>query len=97
MVMAVIIVATAIGLKDQISPGATGVALTLVLLFNDNLAHTIQFWTLTEISIGAVARIQRFTEDTPSEDRPECDAAPPTYEWPMQGAIRFEEITASYK
>lgn len=64
MAMAVIIVATATGLKDHISPGAAGVALTLVLLFNDNLTITIQFWTLTEISIGAVGRIKRFAEDT---------------------------------
>ncbi|KAI7970770.1 hypothetical protein EIK77_007950, partial [Talaromyces pinophilus] len=96
MAMAVVIVATATGLKDHISPGAAGVALTLVLLFNDNLTHTIQFWTLTEISIGAVARIQRFAEDTPSEGRPTCDPAPPSHEWPLQGAISFEDVTACY-
>lgn len=97
MAMAVIIVATATGLKDHISPGAAGVALTLVLLFNDNLTIMIQFWTLTEISIGAVGRIQRFAEDTPSENRPTSDPAPPSYEWPLQGAIRFEDVTACYR
>lgn len=97
MAMAVVIVATATGLKNHISPGAAGVALTLVLLFNTDLTNTIQFWTLTEISIGAVARIKQFAEDTPSESRLDCDPAPPSHEWPLQGAIRFEDVTASYR
>lgn len=96
MTMAVIIVATATALRDQISPGAAGVALTLVLMFNEYLTNTIQTWTLTEISIGAVARIQRFATDTPSEERHMCDSAPPRHEWPLEGAIRFENVIAGY-
>jgi ABC-type bacteriocin/lantibiotic exporter with double-glycine peptidase domain len=97
MAMAVIIVATATALRDRISPGAAGVALTLVLMFNEYLTNTIQTWTLTEISIGAVARIQRFAPDPPSEERHMCDPSPPRHEWRLVGAIRFEDITASYR
>ncbi|KAH8689094.1 putative multidrug resistance-associated protein [Talaromyces proteolyticus] len=96
MAMAVIIVTTATLLNGQISPGAIGVALTLVLMFNENLTNMIQSWTLTEISIGAVARIQRFATDTPSEKRLVCNPAPSCHEWPSKGAVQFANVTASY-
>ncbi|KAL3702603.1 hypothetical protein TMatcc_011279 [Talaromyces marneffei ATCC 18224] len=48
-------------------------------------------WTMTEISIGAVTRIQRFIEDTPSSRR---NASPPPPDWPLWGAVNFHDVTS---
>jgi ATP-binding cassette, subfamily C (CFTR/MRP), member 1 len=91
--LAVVIVAVATLSSESIGPGALGVALVLILDFNSLLAQSIQSWTKLETSIGAVARVKDFVEDTPLEP---AGVALPTPGWPSQGAIRFENLVASY-
>ncbi|ETS77362.1 hypothetical protein PFICI_11236 [Pestalotiopsis fici W106-1] len=90
--LAVIIVAIALTTLGSISAGELGVALVLILQFNSLLSQSIQAWTKLEISIGAVSRIQQYVRDTPSESA--GDPAP--HQWPSQGAIRFDNVVASY-
>lgn len=81
-------------LKDRFNTASIGVALTLLLTLNENLTQTIKMWTMTETSIGAVSRIQRFIEDTPSR----CNApSPPPPDWPLHGAVGFHDVTAGYE
>ncbi|KAH8668572.1 ABC transporter [Xylariales sp. PMI_506] len=91
--LAVIIVALATSWTDNISAGAVGVALVLIIDFNSLLTQCIRAWTMMETSIGAVARIQQFVQETPVE--PSGAALPPS-NWPSRGAIQFQDITASY-
>ncbi len=91
--LAVILVAVATSTADRVSGGALGVSLVLTLEFNSLLTQTIQSWTKLETSIGAVARVQRFVGDTPSEPP---GTGPPSSDWPAHGGIQLENVTASY-
>jgi len=91
--LAVVLVAVAMSTADSLSGGALGVALVLILAFNSLLGQTIQAWTKMETSIGAVARVQQFVQDTPAE--PE-GIEEPEPEWPQRGAIQFRDVVAGY-
>lgn len=91
--LAAVIVALATSWTGDISAGAVGVALVLILDFNALLTQCIRAWTMMETSIGAVARIQQFVNDTPVERS--GDALPPPI-WPSRGAIQFQDVVASY-
>ncbi|KAF9875181.1 ABC transporter [Colletotrichum karsti] len=94
--LALIVVTMATSLTDKFSPGAIGVAMVLVLGFNQELAWTIRNWTALETSIGAVARIRQFAGETPSEQRDLGSSGAPPPGWPLKGAIEFENVTARY-
>ncbi|KAF5699076.1 major facilitator family transporter-associated [Fusarium globosum] len=74
-------------------------ALLLVGLALISLSETvnmlIQFWTSIETSIGAVARIKKFAEETGEENLPGETHQPPV-QWPDKGAIQINNLTASY-
>ncbi|KAJ6186285.1 ABC transporter transmembrane domain type 1 [Penicillium mononematosum] len=96
--IAVILIAMITSLRDQFNAASIGVALNLLLTLNQTLANALKMWTMTEISIGAVSRVQRFIEDTPSE---ECRVVPPIspqlpHHWPCGGAVEFTDVTAGY-
>ncbi|PWY93092.1 multidrug resistance-associated protein [Aspergillus sclerotioniger CBS 115572] len=94
--MAVILLAITTSMKDKFSAGAIGVALNMVLSFNQEIVRTVQSWTQLETSIGAVARVQKFQEETPSERSGLSMPIPPVYEWPVEGKIVYEDLTAGY-
>ncbi|CAG8907277.1 unnamed protein product [Penicillium egyptiacum] len=96
--IAVIFIAMITSLRGQFNAASIGVALNILLTLNQTLANALKMWTMTEISIGAVSRLQRFVEDTPSE---ECRVAPPIspqlpHGWPCGGAVEFTDVTAGY-
>ncbi|KAG6365911.1 hypothetical protein INS49_000087 [Diaporthe citri] len=72
-------------------PGALGRLITLA----ENLKILIQFWTSLETSIGAVARIKNFSEETPDERLPGEDQEPPR-DWPARGGIEIRDLSAGY-
>ncbi|KAJ5727128.1 multidrug resistance-associated protein [Penicillium malachiteum] len=89
--VAVTVVATTTALRDQFSAGSIGVALNMVFTFSQSLNYMIQYWTQTEISIGAVARVERFVQETPSEER-EIPTRTLEPGWPSQGHISFTNV-----
>ena len=91
--LAVVLVAVATSSTRILSAGALGVALVLILQFNGFLMQTIQAWTMLETSIGAVARVQQFVQETPKES---TGIAKPPPHWPSRGTIRFQNIEARY-
>lgn len=92
--IAVLLCIVITSLKDKFHSAPIGVALTLLLTLNQTLTQAIKMWTMTEISIGAVTRIQRFIEDTPSSRR---NASPPPPDWPLWGAVNFHDVTSGYE
>lgn len=91
--LAVLLVGLAIALKDQISPGLLGVALTSIMSMGQTLTMLISQWTQLETSLGAVTRINQFEADTPREkDGPDM----PSPRWPSSGAIRISGLSAKY-
>ncbi|KAK6085469.1 multidrug resistance-associated [Seiridium cupressi] len=79
--------------NTSISAGDLGVALVIILQFNNLLSQSIQPWTKLETSIGAVSRVQKFVEETPQEPVGNHNPLP---DWPALGSIRLGNVTASY-
>ncbi|KAJ5765749.1 hypothetical protein N7520_005308 [Penicillium odoratum] len=94
--MAVVLITVAISMRNHFSAGGMGVALNLVLNLNQILVQAIQSWTQLETSIGAVSRVHSFQKNTPCEDRA-LEPAPGAQEWPIQGTVVFENLTAAYQ
>lgn len=96
--LALLVVGLAIRLRDTVCVGLTGVLLVQLISFTETLKMLIQFWTSLETSVGAVARIENFSEDTPDEveeDSPKQQLSLPAG-WPEQGAIEMRDLLASY-
>lgn len=96
MALAVVLVSLVVSLRGQFSAGSIGVALNLILVFNQDLMQFIKSWTVLETSIGAVARIQDFVDSTPSEEQRQGELAAVPPNWPNRGHLTFERVTASY-
>lgn len=91
--LAVVIVAVATLVANSLSAGDLGVALVLILQFNSSLTQTIQSWTRLETSIGAVARVQQFVQETHPEP---AGVAALSSDWPSRGAVCFQNVVAHY-
>lgn len=93
--LALLVVGFAVYLRNTVSVSLTGVSLVQLISMSETLNMLIQFWTSIETSIGAVARIKQFAEATPSEDQSEDHTQPPE-NWPNQGHLVIENLSASY-
>ncbi|KAJ5725037.1 multidrug resistance-associated protein [Penicillium malachiteum] len=96
--MAVVLVAITVSLRGSFSGGSVGVALYMIMTFNQSLTQLIDTWISLETSIGAVFRVKTFMQDTPSESQAVLDtnslAAPlPSF---SKGGIKIINLTASY-
>lgn len=93
--LALLVVGFAVYLRDSASVGLTGAALVQLISMSEVLNILIQFWTSIETSIGAVARIKQFAEQTGEEHLPgEKNEPPPA--WPQHGHVVITDLTASY-
>ncbi|KAF2108606.1 P-loop containing nucleoside triphosphate hydrolase protein [Lophiotrema nucula] len=93
--LAIIVVGVSVKMRDSVSVGFTGVSLTQIISFTANLRFAILFWTQMETSIGAVARVKRFEEETDKEDLVSESNDPPP-EWPNRGELCIKDLTVSY-
>ncbi|KAK1757136.1 P-loop containing nucleoside triphosphate hydrolase protein [Echria macrotheca] len=73
----------------------TGASLVTLMSFGEQLVYIIVVYTMFETSIGAVSRLKSFSERVKPEDR-EGEDVRPGPEWPLQGGIRIENVSASY-
>ncbi|KAF7933489.1 hypothetical protein EAE99_003374 [Botrytis elliptica] len=93
--LAVLMVGVAIGLRHKTSAGGIGVAFLNLVSLGESLTQTIQSWTALETSLGAIARIEAFEQETPVEP----EVASPTdvlITWPTSGQLSFENVWTSY-
>lgn len=93
--MALLLVALALRVLGSTSQGAIGLALVNLLSFNVTLKYVIDSWTNLETSLGAIARLKWFMSATPDEHREGEDGTPPA-DWPSEGTVEFENVTAAY-
>lgn len=93
--LALLLVGLAVRLRAEVDVGLTGVSLVQLISLSETVNLLIQFWTSIETSIGAVARIKQFAEDTGEENLPGETQEPPS-RWPVQGAIQVSNLTTSY-
>ena len=78
------------------SAGFTGASLVTLIHFGEALSVTIQCYTQLETSIGAVARLNAFSEQVAPEDLEGEDCVPPS-NWPDRGRISISRLSASYR
>ncbi len=94
-VMAIILITVTVELLGKISPGYMAIALLNIMSFGMTMKTLITSWVNLEISIGAVARIRNFIDDTESEDQ-DSELQMPPAPWPSEGAIEIRDLSASY-
>ncbi|KXH60895.1 hypothetical protein CSAL01_06382 [Colletotrichum salicis] len=75
--------------------GFAGVALYNIMGLSSAMKAAITVWTVLETSIGAVARVKTFAEQTPAESQAQ-EPKTPSGSWPERWAISFHNVTASY-
>ena len=93
--VAVLLVTIAVEFQGSSDAGLIGLALVSLVGFTQILKQLVTNWTLLETSAGAVSRIRSFTAEVESENLPdECQNPPKN--WPSEGAIEFQDITASH-
>lgn len=94
-VAGVILTSIALLAPQSSSDSAIGLALLNLISFSTTASYVIQMWVHVETSIGGLARIKEFSEDTPVEqDRMDAPELPES--WPSSGKIDFNCVTASY-
>lgn len=93
--LAILVVGISVRMRDTVSVGFTGVSLTQIISFTNYLRVAILFWTQMETSIGAVARVKKFEEETENENQSTESFEPPP-DWPTKGGIDIENLTVSY-
>ncbi|KAK6086081.1 ABC multidrug transporter [Seiridium cupressi] len=93
--IAIVLVSFAVEFTSTTSRGAIGLSMVTLISFNNSLSRVISSWTNMETSLGAVARLRDFIQDTPREDSVAQFLEPPE-SWPSTGAIQINGLTATY-
>ncbi|OHE94372.1 ABC transporter [Colletotrichum orchidophilum] len=98
--LAVLLVASAVALRNTVDAGLLGVALVSVMTFGQLLTQLLNYWAQLETSLGAVARIREFEAETPSEEGTGDGGNPAAKEagpgWPLGGRIAIRNVSAAY-
>ncbi|KAH6657974.1 putative ABC multidrug transporter [Truncatella angustata] len=95
MVVAVVLVTLALTVPHTSSASAIGLAMLNVITFGSGMANVIGTWTRMETSLGAIARLRSFLEETPAEEDPGNEPELPKG-WPLHGKIKLEGVCARY-
>ncbi|KAI1862215.1 uncharacterized protein JN550_010371 [Neoarthrinium moseri] len=93
--LAIILVGMAVALRSKLDAGFLGLALLGMMSLSHALTQLVQHYTMLETTLGAIARIKDFSENTPVEKSPE-ESDSPGSSWPSRGVLRFEGVSASY-
>ncbi|KAF1980408.1 P-loop containing nucleoside triphosphate hydrolase protein, partial [Bimuria novae-zelandiae CBS 107.79] len=93
--MATILVTFAMQIQGLSSAGAIGVGLIALLNFNDRLNLLIVEWTTLETSLGAIARLKAFSQNTAVEEDGSGENVGD--EWPRAGSVEFKDVGAQYR
>lgn len=94
--LAVVVVGTAVTLRNTASVGFTGVSLSQIISLTSYLKLIILFWTQMETSLGAVTRIKSFCEGAGDENSEDHTQLPPT-EWPETGGVDIQGLSVTYR
>ncbi|GAD93146.1 ABC transporter [Paecilomyces variotii No. 5] len=92
--LAILLVALATNIQGA-STGLLGVALSNIVNFGTTLQLLVTDWTQLETAICAVSRIKTYISDTQPEESHD-ELAPAPLNWPTEGTIIFDGVTASY-
>lgn len=91
--VATVLVSIALCVRGTTSQNAIGLALLNVMQFGDSTRNVIDYWVSLETSLGAIARLRAFIQETPTE-RDSSTGLPPGCL--TQGAIELIGVTSTY-
>lgn len=89
--------ALAVSFRGRVTAAQAGTALNILLVANSTLLKLVESWTALETSLGAVSRLKALEETVPSEEWQEAGAWEPPRDWPSEGRLVIQDITASYR
>ncbi|OAA39066.1 ABC transporter, transmembrane domain, type 1 [Metarhizium rileyi] len=92
--VATILVSVALCFRGTTSQNAMGLSLLTLIQFGDSILTLLNTWIDTETSLGAIARIKSFSENTPSEEDGSGADLPPDFL--KRGEIKMVEVTSTY-
>lgn len=95
-IISVVVLVIAIQWNGHGSIGSLAVALVNITTLGETLQNLIISWTGLETTMGAIARLKTFNDQTPQEAIPEADAQSLPIGWPQKGGIGFRNVFASY-
>ncbi|CEJ91550.1 hypothetical protein VHEMI07252 [[Torrubiella] hemipterigena] len=86
-----------VALMTRLGAGAaiSGASLVTLMRLSQSLVDLVTFYASLETSIGAVARLRAFSQNTETEPVPESNTVTPP-SWPQRGVIDIQNIWASY-
>lgn len=93
--LAVVLSAVALKVPSSTTASSLGLAMVNVIGLSQTLAIFVEQWTRLETSLGAIARVKAFSQETPTEREP-TDPRCPDANWPSRGNIRLLDVSASY-
>jgi ABC-type multidrug transport system fused ATPase/permease subunit len=96
VVMSLAVIMVTLSVQLHSNSAFAGASLYSLITFGENLAGIVLYWTRLETSIGAIARLKTFNETVQPEDRDGEDEVPPE-QWPQDGVVRLEGVSASYR
>lgn len=93
--VSIALVAIAVHLPTSFTQAGLGVAFLQLIRTGTTMNRLISTWTTMEVSLGSLLRIHLFNIETPVEREESFVKLDP--EWPHDGKIEFEGVTARYK
>ena len=96
VVMSLAVIMVTLSVQLHSNSAFAGASLYSLITFGENLAGIVLYWTRLETSIGAIARLKTFNETVQPEDRDGEEEVPPE-QWPQNGVVRLEGVSASYR
>ena len=94
--IAVVMVAIALLIPGASTSGSIALSLFTLVTFSSELKTLITAWTMLETSLGAIARLKSFIADTPDENK-DVELQEVSADWPALGAVKLENVVASYQ
>ncbi|KAJ4145421.1 hypothetical protein LMH87_004273 [Akanthomyces muscarius] len=92
--VATILMAFVLFMRGSTSQTAIGLAFLNLILLAQTLEHLVLAWTSLETSIGALARLRSFMEETPQEPNDRHLQVPEN--WPSLGHIELQNVFADF-
>jgi ABC-type multidrug transport system fused ATPase/permease subunit len=96
LVMGMCTVLTTLTIKFRSSSGFAGASMVTLMGLGSELTYLVLYLTQLETSLGAISRCKTFTDTVSPEDTPEETVEPPQ-DWPQQGVITLDGVSASYR
>ncbi|KAF2150695.1 putative ATP-binding cassette transporter [Myriangium duriaei CBS 260.36] len=93
--MATGVVALIVCLKPLSTAAQVGIALNMVLVANTTLLRLVESYTALERSLGVIARLKSFGENTPQESSGTENLTPDS-SWPIAGEVVIKDLRVSY-